>query len=286
MELDAQFNGKKAKYIYLTLIQEQPESDEWSSLTYLKLTETLVKYLKNKTSTEDFVILNTYINTIHNLSKTAASFIQNPKNYDFVFIEGKKAKRKIETNCVIEYTSSSYLRDLQLETLLQKWFYSNLITSINNMNDDPLEILRSNIGETRGNALLDFFFEEIKIDNINYNPILQFQGKSVKLAIVVPEKDKSNKKLSQADIKVIKDKRRIKYAEKLSQSPMFCDIFEINKNDHLAIFSYISIPKTADGFISINLNTKDKYWQFDDDPQNYIIDMIKKARTIFQQIND
>ena len=275
-------------YIYLTLIDEEPQGtkEKWIRVSYTRLHEVISKHLKNKEHhlDENFWILKSYLSTIRKLSSASISFINNPKDFEFVFKEGKKSEIGFH-----EYNAASgYIKICKMQTSLQKWFYSKLIEDVKSINLELFKTIVCSIGETHGTALLDFTFKEITINGKECVPMLQFQGSSIKLALVGSSKTETKETFIKKDIV---DKRKRDFAERLSKSSEFSELVKIkdvsNAPEKISkINSKISTPKNANGFISINLNKKNKYWQFEDNPQNYILDMIKTAYTIFQQIKD
>jgi hypothetical protein len=285
---DLDIQGKKPFYIYLTLIDEEPQGtkEKWIRVSYTRLHEVISKHLKNKEHhlDENFWILKSYLSTIRKLSSASISFINNPKDFEFVFKEGKKSEIGFHEH----NAASGYIKICKMQTSLQKWFYSKLIEDVKSINLELFKTIVCSIGETHGTALLDFTFKEITINGKECVPMLQFQGSSIKLALVGSSKTETKETFIKKDIV---DKRKRDFAERLSKSSEFSELVKIkdvsNAPEKISkINSKISTPKNANGFISINLNKKNKYWQFEDNPQNYILDMIKTAYTIFQQIKD
>ena len=173
-----------------------------------------------------------------------------------------------------------------METLLQKWFYSNLVKSIYSRGFN----FEYSIGETHGTALLDFFFDEITIDDKKYTSILQFQGDAIKLALAG---NSGSKNLNNSDLAELRSRRKNKFATKLAQSPTFFNEsgYVLLEEDKIIskIVSDLSTPRSLEGFISIRLETQkkqDEFWQLKDNPIDFVIRMIKKAQCIFKEIND
>lgn len=275
--------GKIPYYIYLTLIEEEPlgSKGRWNMLSYSRLHEVLSTYLSNKKhqDTENFWIVKSYVRTIQNLSKVANSFIQKPQDFKFVFTVGKQAIERINTNDLQDSSPQSYIKLLRLETLLQKWFYSNLLERIKIKEEDEglLDYKKCIIGETNGTALFDFHFNKITIDNKIYTSILQFQSNAIKLALAG---DSDKEKPDDSDKKELITQRKDIFVEKLKNS----DTFNQLKNIEIKL----STPKKSEGFISININQKsedDRFWQFYENPHEFVFKKIKLAQEIFQEIN-
>ncbi len=274
--------NKKTFYWYLTLIKEKPESSNWANITYSDLYKVLDKYFKNKNNPhfENLSIVKSYIKTIGNLSRVTELFIESPSKFKFVFTEGKTIKGSYIENESDKGSAKSYIKNLGLETLLQRWFYSKLIDNLKDKNPKQFKSIEYNIGETHGTALLDFTFIDLsfKINEINYIPMIQFQGNSVKLAIAGK---------SEGGIKSNKDDRQIVkeyFAMRLSNNTHLHDSYKNYSTDQ--ILKKISNPRKIDGFYSININEDNKYWQIkDEDPMSFVVTKIEQALEIFQEIN-
>jgi len=276
--------GKIPYYIYLTLIEEEPFGSKgiWNKLSYNRLHEVLSKYLANKKhlKTENIWILKSYVSTIHNLSRAANKFVQKPQDFAFVFTVGKQAIEDIKTEELQDGSPQSYIKLLRLETILQKWFYSKLIEDLKGKNQQLFKSIEHHIGETHGTALLDFTFTDLcfKINEINYIPILQFQGNAVKLAIA--GKSDGEIKSNEGDRQSVKKY----FAERLSINSHLNDSFKEYSSDQ--ILKKISNPRKADGFFSININEDNKYWQIgDEDLISFVVTKIEQAQKIFQKLN-
>ena len=267
-ELELKFREKKPTYIYLTLVKEKPESKNWVPVTYSRLHNVLSSYfkVKDQKNLEHYSIVKSYLSTIGNLSSVAQSFIDSPGEFEFVFKEGKTRKNQIVEKDFI--SGKSYIKELQLETLLQKWYYTNLIEKINETKNELLNNIEHNVGETRGTALLDFRFNEIKIEGVSYSPILQFQGNAIKLALAGSTKTET-KGVS---------KRKEEFAERLKKIKDFQELFTENPK--------ISTPRKEFGFLSININKAENFWQVQHSPEFFVTEKIKMAKKIFKEIED
>jgi hypothetical protein len=279
-------NGKTPYYIYLSLIEEKPGGtpNKWIPVTYSNFQKILSDHFKQNTKSADHYIVECYLKTLNNLSLVVDSFIGNVKDYSFIFEEGKQLKANL-SNEVKGATNSAYIKTLQLETLLQKLFYRNLLKEINL----PESVEKTVVGESRGTALLDFFFKNIKMGEQEYYAILQFQGNAVKLALAVSRPRKNA--IITAESKKIIDQRKVEFEKKLR------DIIISNKdkklvkdmakliNDGAPI--NLSTPKSAEGFISFRLNTKeDGFWQLSDLPRDYVEEKLQLALHIFKQMDE
>lgn len=279
-EEELKYRNNRCEYVYLTLVKEKPESSNWKNITYSDLYKVLDKYFKNKNNptVENHSIVKSYLKTIGNLSRVTELFIESPSNYKYVFTEGKTIKGGYIESESEKGSAKSYIKNLGLETLLQRWFYSNLLERIKiKEEDEGLHYYKKCItGETNGTALLDFYFDEITLDTIIYTPILQFQSNAIKLALAGgSDKEKPN----DSDKKNLIALRKERFVEKLKNSKTFKQL----KNIEIKL----STPKNSDGFISININQKyedNGFWQFDEEPLDFVFKKIKLAQEIFKEV--
>jgi hypothetical protein len=285
---ELKYRNHSCKYVYLTLVKEKPESSNWKNITYSDLYKVLDKYFKNKNipNVENHSIVKSYLKTIGNLSRVTELFIDSPSNFKFVFTEGKTIKGGYIESETDKGTAKSYIKYLGLETLLQKWFYSKLIEDLKSKNQELFKSIKYNIAETHGTALLDIVFNEIRINGKAHIPILQFQGKAIKLAIVGSSNAETKEILEKGDLISTRNSRKRKFAEGLSESQDFLELTKLN-NDVDEITSKISTPRNADGFLSININESDmKFWQVEvDNREQFVINKIEQVQKIFQKLN-
>jgi len=276
---------EKSYYIYLSLVDENPKTlederkeDKWIPVKYSILYKVLDKYFRIKydKTIEHHAIVNSYLSTINNLSSATKAFIDNPQEFAFVFNEDKKSKADdSELN-----TPAGYIKNCKMQTILQKCFYIDCLEKIKKENEELLINFETSVGETHGIALLDFYFKEIKFtfNDIIYKPILQFQGKAIKLALAAPKKGREPNNYEIDNFKKY-------FAERLAKSQEFKKLLNFDKDDEnfiTDITSKISNPKSVDGFFSFNLNEKDEYWQVKhNNPENFIKNKIELAKRIF-----
>ncbi|MFM2249842.1 MAG: hypothetical protein RLZZ358_769 [Bacteroidota bacterium] len=258
---------KSSKYIYLTLIKEEPKSKNWIPVTYSTMHSVLSDYFlkKDQKNLQHYAIVKSYLSTIGNLSKIVSDFIDRPSKYEFVFKEGKTKKKDLIIEEKEKGNAKSYIKELQLETLLQKCFYTNLYENLCKSNEELVSSLSDkSISETNGTALLDFIFEKIKISGIEYTPILQFQGNAIKLALAGSKNTEINGVPNLANRKKAFEKRIEKFSEKFNVS------------------SKLSTPKKEDGFLSININNGKGFWQMGENPEMFVTEQIKLAKEFFE----
>jgi len=294
---------KDVKYFYLTLSDEKPKgtAGKWVNVKYKKLFEVLEKYNKQVSdkSHPNYSILKNYIETLGRLTTATEEFLECPEGekMSFVFTKGKTKKGTIKDKEVI--CIYSYIQNLQLETLLQKVYYGKLLKDVEEKLEEKLKckIESSNVSETRGNALLDFFFEDVTIGNITYIPVLQFQGKAIKLGLTEKGVFQNGIASPEAKNEINNIKaRKDQFAQKLIGSKTFIDFFnhpEIKKDE---IQKKLSNPRRVFGFLSLPLIEEENYlieeegyWQINNkitDKVKFITDYIELACKVFKEIND
>ena len=278
---------KKVIYFYLTLGDEDPKGTKgrWINVKYKKLVEVLEKFHEEvlDKSKPNYLILKDYIETLNRLTATTEKILEFPfpKELEFVFTEGK-TKKGISVRNKSESQIEIYIRDLQLETLLQKVYYGNLLKHVEKRLSEIQEykIESSSISETRGTALLDFFFDDVIFGNITYIPVLQFQGKAIKLGL--SEKGFFYKRISPTvsnDEINIKEDRKTQFAEKIHENfDKKCTLEEIKNK--------LSTPKMDFGFMSFPLYDDVKYWQVNDEINNKVDFVLSYINYSFNILNE
>ncbi|UPT69944.1 MAG: PD-(D/E)XK nuclease family protein [Flavobacterium sp. JAD_PAG50586_2] len=172
---DYKFKVVKPKFYYLTLIDENSNNDDWIRISYHKLFVALNQQTLIENSHS--VILKEYLNYLKKLTTVVEDFKSRTKDYDMVFLDGKKKKSdKINFNYNNDF--EKFIADNQLETILQKSFLNRLKLQMSEVS--------SHITDTRGDALIDFHIKnDIWYENRNYATIIQLQGKTIKFAFSI-----------------------------------------------------------------------------------------------------
>lgn len=283
---------KKVIYFYLTLGDEDPKGTKgrWINVKYKKLVEVLEKFHEEvlDKSKPNYLILKDYIETLNRLTATTEKILEFPfpKELEFVFTEGK-TKKGISVRNKSESQIEIYIRDLQLETLLQKVYYGNLLNHVEKRlgKIQKYKIESSSISETRGTALLDFFFDDVIFGNITYIPVLQFQGKAIKLGF--SEKgffyNRISPTVSNDEIN-IKEDRKNQFAEKIHENiDKMCMLEECTLEE---IKNKLSTPKMDFGFMSFPLYDDEKYWQLNDGIINKVDFVLSYINYSFNILNE
>jgi hypothetical protein len=161
--------NKTKHFGFLTLINDEPQNQEWKPISFEKLRDSLksIQWPDNKNET---IFILEYIQTLDNLVNVFNQFVSNHKDFENVFTDGYKKKYEKHP-----YTNESkdYIRKNQLETIFQKAFLKIIAKEA--------EIRYDEIGETRGTALIQIYFREIIILEETFRLGFQFQGKTLKI---------------------------------------------------------------------------------------------------------
>lgn len=234
------YANKNTKYIYLTLLEEEP-AKPWKNLTYSdylnKLNNLEISQNKHGVVIEEYLLYLTNLVTVFN------DFKINYSNYDRVFLDGgvKKEDKDFST-----YTNENerFIAENQLETQFQKYFFG----LVSNKVQEKSHVV---ITETRGQALIEFQIEHnIKyiMPDENYFTGIQFQGGTVKFLFANQNYFNSRKEWIIDLIPIF---------EKLKNTNGY---YKLNKPSSKA---YISISKKI---------TKKEYWKLPVDELAKILD--------------
>jgi len=164
---------RKTKYFgFLTLINDEPQNHDWKPISFEKLKNSLksVQWPEDKRET---IFIQEYIQTLENLVGVFNEFVNNHQNFENVFTDGHKKKYEKQP-----YSDDykDYIRKNQLETIFQKAFLKIIAKEAGISYDE--------IGETRGTALIQIYFNEINDSGETFRLGLQFQGKTLKINLV------------------------------------------------------------------------------------------------------
>ena len=173
---DITFPKHKRHYFFLTLIDEKTKDKDWQRLNYSIIFKHLstLKLLPNRNHSS---IISEYLIFLQRLNTVVLDFKANAKNYDMVFLDGKKKKQDKKRS---DYKTENewFIAANQLETILQKSFLNSLVEQVKNP--------RGIINDTRGDALVDFPIKgDIKFDGRKYATALQLQGKTIKFTFAI-----------------------------------------------------------------------------------------------------
>lgn len=242
-------------YFFLTLVNEKATGNPWKSLNYSILYKQLSS-VKIIPGTNHGVILTEYLLFLKRLHEVVTDFHENVKQYDMVFLDGKKKKHEKEEE---DYKSVNkwFIASNQLETILQKSFLIKLVDEVKN----PV----GRISETRGDALVDFKIEsDLKFEGRLYSTALQLQGETIKFTFAIENSDylTSKKQWIQNIIPLF---------VKLNQENTF-GYKKLNKPKNLA---YLSISKKLDNY----------YWQLSlPELADFIHKEIKNCKAMTEQL--
>lgn len=162
-------NNKAKHFGFLTLINDEPQNQEWKPISFEKLRDSLnsIQWPADKNET---IFIKEYVQTLDNLVNVFNQFVSNHKDFENVFTDGYK--KKYEKN-PYQNESKDYIRKNQLETIFQKAFLKIIA--------GEAKIDYDEIGETRGTALIQIYFQEINVLDETFRLGFQFQGKTLKI---------------------------------------------------------------------------------------------------------
>lgn len=173
------FEEKDKVYLFLTLVPEVPKSCEWKNISYQSLSEEMEEQYRRdgEKKTTDGVIFFEYLSTIQSLAKVVAEFELDHMKFENVFTDGGLKKyEKVEKCQSHEYSmAQKYVQTNQLETLLQKRFFSKILKAF----DEKHEVA-GRVDETRGNALLHIIIKEFAYEGRPFEIAYQIQGNTIK----------------------------------------------------------------------------------------------------------
>lgn len=174
----------KPKFYFLTLVDEKVKDTNWKRISYTHIFNSL-KDLK-LSSHPHAVILSEYIIYLNKLSILLIDFQNNSKNYDMVFLDGKK-KKSDKLNSEYKNDNEKFIAENQLETILQKSFLNSL--------SQRIDKTTTFITDTRGDALIDFHLKSnISFHGRKYMTMIQLQNDVIKFAFLIGDKYGNSKK--------------------------------------------------------------------------------------------
>lgn len=163
-------------FFFLTLVNEKATQNPWNPLNYSILYKQLSR-VKIIPGSNHGVILTEYLLFLKRLYEVITDFHENVRQYDVVFLDGKKKKHEKKEE---DYKSENewFIASNQLETILQKSFLIRLVDEVEN----PVGL----ISETRGDALVDFKIESnLTFEGRLYSTALQLQGETIKFTFAI-----------------------------------------------------------------------------------------------------
>jgi hypothetical protein len=163
-------SNKRKVYGYLTLIDEKPLNDKWTSISFYQLKEAL-NSVDLPQNIKETIFIKEYIQTLDNLVYVYNQFVNNHRRFENVFTDG--SKKKYEKNKQADIIKD-YIRANQLETIFQKAFIKDLANQF-------ADGFNYELSETRGNANIQFYLKTFINNNENFRIGFQFQGKTLKI---------------------------------------------------------------------------------------------------------
>lgn len=179
-------SNKSIKFAFISLIGEKPINKDWNVISFENLLHALNKIEWNNSCKESLFIIE-YIQTLNNLVYSFNTFLANHKSFDSIFIDGFKSKHKKTAHLD---KIKDYIRINQLETIFQKAFLKEVALI------GKLE--KFVITETRGTALIQLFVASIQFENKEYHLGLQFQGRCLKVNLILQTNSKAKTSIPNA----------------------------------------------------------------------------------------
>lgn len=201
-EIPERFNNseKRRHFFFLSLIKEEPKNVSWKSISFEELKSSLNK-MNWPDGEKETVFIKEYIQSLGNLTEAFNSFIEDPKKIENVFTDGSKRKHE---KFPFDDPIKDYIRKNQLETIFQKAYLLNLASG--------MSLDNFTIEESRGNASLNVFINEIKFDADIFHLNFQYQNNSMK--IILSHSDYKNSKREQLTSNIISVFKEIFYEKK------------------------------------------------------------------------
>lgn len=174
--------GRRAQRLLLSLVGERATASEWRNVTYGRLADRLASIPFAAGSNEDAAIVRAYLAALKRLVEVVQRFLDHPERFGNVFREGSLSRAR-KSGLPLEESLDwpQYVRDLQLETVLQRLYLQEIVNHL--APEAPLVV----IGETRGVALLDIkmprALEAVTEGGHTFQWGIQFQGHSLKIQL-------------------------------------------------------------------------------------------------------
>ncbi len=254
------FPGHRKHFFFLTLIDEKTNDMDWQRLSYSTIFNHL-STLRLKANNTHSSIISEYLVFLERLVSVFQHFKENVKDYDIVFLDGKKRKHDKKRS---DYKNENewFIASNQLETILQKSFMSMLVEHVKT----PIGF----VTDTRGDALVDFpLRNNIEFGGRYYSTIIQLQEDTIKFAFAISgnEYAKSKKEWVLKAIPLMK---------KLSEQ----NSFGYRKLNQPKSKAYISISKKLDGhYWHRSLNDLTKYLRTEIDNGKEMTNTLTKLLT-------
>lgn len=223
----------KNHFFFLTLANEQPQSDGWKNISYQEIYNYLYKLVLLEGKSSGIIFLE-YLKYLKSLTHSYHLFTENHQNFKGVFKDGTKKKSK-KNSLQYQCPTERFISDNQLETLYQISFFRSI--------SKQLEDYSCKVFEHHGSAILDIIIDltSIRLNEKPYKIMLELQGKTLKFAIII-----------------------IGEEEYEDSNPIYiADL--IPKMETLALenkFGYkkVNSPKTK-AYMSISKKTEKPYWE-------------------------
>jgi hypothetical protein len=214
------------RFIYLSLRPEVLTNPNWIARTYGELHSALLHHQFASPSSFDEHAFNEYVHAVGNLANVLAAFDQDHSRFPNVFTDGSRTKRDKHVLASKYTDQQNYVRENQLETVLQRHFLARIRSRV------VPSSAKSSIGETHGVAFLQVVIASRLIRGETFDWAVQFQAKTAKLNCLARDYAKSGR--DQLPTEVMKDFEELAEAQ---------DTLDLNRPRTKA---YVSLSKRLD----------------------------------------
>lgn len=247
---------KQHRFVFLTLIQEQSNDNDWTNVSYNEILIELNKL--NFSSNKHTLFVEDYILYLKRLLSALNDVISNTSIYKSVFENGS-LKKSVKLQSKFANEIEKFIAKNQLETIFQKAFLTKLLE------DERIKGFNGSLTDTRGIALIDFPLKRnISIgDKRLYTTFIQIQGDNIKFAFAIQENyHKSNSKWITHIV----------------------SIFKSLKTQNEFGFDKMNSPKSL-AYVSISKKMKKAYWNMDfEDIISMIISEISNGNKLSERL--
>jgi hypothetical protein len=228
--------------VLLSLVGEEPEADGWTGLDYCKMVERLSKALSSSAGGgEDATIVGAYVRSLARLTDVVEAFRISPERFRNVFEDGGRSLAEKLNMPRLTDEDGQYVRDMQLETVLQRLYLSRIARLI--VPGESIVI----VGETRGTALLDIKqpagLRSIRAGKHEFDWGIQFQGESVKIQLESGWKNQSEKKPVRPGMRKLMEKEIIPAVAAFVARPEIANGWQFNRPKKDSGTAYCSLSR-------------------------------------------
>lgn len=190
---ESKFHSKQKRFIYLTLIGELSDKNNWQTCSYSEIYKTINETISgnndlNELDLEELCILKSYLNTINQLTSALSWMETDYEVREWVFQNGNFAKSDFYN---YDFTNKSekikYIAETGLVGFMQTYYYkkvADILTDSKNALFVDVGIKYEN-SKKNGAGLVQLFFKDLdfKVEYDVYRIGYQIQGDTEKYTI-------------------------------------------------------------------------------------------------------